>query len=98
MSESVKFTEEEVKSIKEVRETYFAIQNTIGQLGVSRIRLDQESEALNNAEDNLKNTYVENQQKEKSIIDEITKKYGDGQFNLETESFIPNKTDKTDKK
>ena len=94
MAEEVKFTEEEVKSIKEVRETYFAIQNTIGQLGVSRIRLDQESEALNNAEDNLKNTYVENQQKEKSIIDEITKKYGDGQFNLETESFIPNKTDK----
>jgi hypothetical protein len=98
MSESVKFTEEEVKSIKEVRETYFAIQNTIGQLGVSRIRLNQESEALDNAEDNLKSTYIENQQKEKSIIDEISKKYGDGQFNLETESFIPSKKDENSDK
>ena len=93
MAEEVKFTEEEVKTIKEVRETYFAIQNTYGQLGVSRIRLDQESEALDNAEENLKSTYVENQQKEKNIIDEITKKYGQGSLNPETGVFTPNKSE-----
>jgi len=90
MPEEVKFTEEEVKSIKDIRETYFAIKNTFGQLGVSRLRVEQDMEAIDTAEDNLKKTYRETQDKERNLVDEITKKYGDGQFNLETGTFIPN--------
>ena len=93
MSEEVKFTEEEINSIKEIRETYFAIKNTFGQLGVSRLRLEQDIESLEQAEENLRKSYSENQQKEKDVVDGITKKYGNGQFNLETGTFTPNPTE-----
>ena len=93
MSEEVKFTEEEISSIKEIRVTYFAIKNTFGQLGVSRLRIEQDMEAVDTAEDNLKKTYRETQEKEKDLVDGITKKYGNGQFNLETGTFTPNPTE-----
>ena len=92
MSEEVKFTEEEISSIKEIRETYFAIKNTFGQLGVSRLRVEQDMEAIDKATDNLKKTYTETQEKERNIVDNITKKYGDGQFDLETGTFTPKST------
>ena len=89
MAEETKFSKEEIDSVKEIRETYFAIKNTFGQLGVSKLRLEQDFEAIDKAEDNLKKTYKETQEKEKNLVDSITKKYGEGQFNLETGTFIP---------
>ena len=98
MSEETKFTEEEIKSIKEIRETYFAIKNTFGQLGVSRLRIEQDFDSLKAAEENLKKTYTETQDKERDLVDGITKKYGDGQFNLETGTFTPTpKAENTEK-
>mgnify|MGYP003112796659 CR=1 FL=1 len=89
MAEETKFSKEEIDSVKEIRETYFAIKNTFGQLGVSKLRLEQDFEAIDKAEDNLKKTYKETQEKEKNLVDSITKKYGEGQFNLETGTFTP---------
>ena len=37
----VKFTEEEMSQLTELQQTYAAVQNTLGQLSVSRIRLSQ---------------------------------------------------------
>ena len=91
MSE-VKFTEEEMKSLNEVRETYIGIQTTFGQISVNKIRVEQDMMKLDEAETSLRNKYVENRETEKKLVQEITKKYGDGQLNFETGTFTPVET------
>ncbi len=98
MAEEVKFTKEEIDSIQEIQNIYIGIQNAFGRLGVSRIRLDQDSLNLDNAENDLRQKYTENQNKERDFVDDITKKYGDGQLNLDTGTFIPTEKPKEEDK
>jgi len=97
----VKFTEEEMKQINVLQQGYVNLQNALGQLGVNRIRLNQQFDELDTAEENVRVQFSENQTKEKAFVDSINKKYGDGNLNLETGVFTPKSveetTEKTDK-
>ena len=101
MAEDVKFTKEEMTQINELQQTYMNLQNTIGQLGVARIRLDQQYTDLEVSEDNTRTQFAENQTKERNFVDTINKKYGDGNLDLTTGVFTPKPaeetTEKTDK-
>ena len=101
-NKEVKFTEDEMKEISKLQQTYLALQNTLGQVGVARIKLEQQLNDLDSNEDTLKSQFVENQSKEKDFVDQINKKYGDGNLDLSTGVFTPRlveetttKTDKT---
>ena len=85
----VKFTKEEMNQLTELQQTYAAVQNTLGQLSVSRIRLSQEIGSLDEAENKLRNDFVETQQKERDFVQSINKKYGDGNLDLNTGVFTP---------
>ena len=50
MSE-VKFTEEELKQVKEIQDNYFDIQNQFGQVSVAKIRLQRQEEDIIKHED-----------------------------------------------
>ena len=89
MADEVKFTEEEMKQLNELQQTYTAVQNTLGQLSVSKIRLSQELSGLDEAENKLRNDFVETQQKERDFVQSINKKYGDGNLDLATGVFTP---------
>ena len=91
----VKFTEDEMNTIKELQQTYAAVQNTLGQLSVSRIRLSQEIGSLDEAENKLRNDFVETQQKERDFVQDINKKYGDGNLDLNTGVFTPRPAEET---
>ena len=91
MSNPIKFTEDEMKKIKEFQESYVTIQQNLGQISISELRLNQQLKALGESEVELKNKFVEVQQDEKSFIEEITKKYGDGTLDPNSGQFIPNK-------
>ena len=91
----VKFTEEEMSQLTELQQTYAAVQNTLGQLSVSRIRLSQEVNGLDEAENKLRNDFVETQQKERDFVQEINKKYGDGNLDLNTGVFTPKPVEET---
>ena len=91
MTEEIKFTEDEMKKIKEFQESYVTIQQSLGQISISELRLNQQLKALGESEIELKNKFVEVQQDEKSFIEEITKKYGDGTLDPNSGQFIPNK-------
>ena len=97
MVDAVKFTEEEMKKISELQQNYLNLQNTLGQFGVNRIRLEQQMDDLDSAEDNIRNQFTENQTKEREFVDTINKKYGDGNLDLNTGVFIPKSTEKTNK-
>ena len=85
----VKFTEEEMKQINELQQTYVNLQNALGQLSVNRIRLNQQFDDLDTAEDNVRVQFVENQTKERDFVDIINKKYGDGNLDLNSGVFTP---------
>ena len=95
MAEEVKFTEEEMKTISELQQTYAVVQNTLGQLSISRIRLEQDLVNLNEAESKLKGDFATNQTREREFVDVINKKYGDGNLDIATGVFTPRPTEET---
>ena len=91
----VKFTEEEMKQINVLQQGYVNLQNVLGQLSVSRIRLEQQLDDLDTTEDNVRVQFVENQTKERDFVDGINKKYGDGNLDLTTGVFTPKTVEET---
>jgi len=97
----VKFTEDEMKQLNTLQQGYVNIQNALGQFGVSRIRLNQQFDDLDTAEENVRVQFTENQTNEREFVDSINKKYGDGNLDLTTGVFtskpVEETTEKTDK-
>tara|TARA_R100000773_G_C4113526_1_gene52463 strand:- start:69 stop:359 length:291 start_codon:yes stop_codon:yes gene_type:complete len=85
LEEKNKFTEEELKQVKSIQQSYQNIQIQFGLLKMNQIRLDEQEVEL---EDALKNI----QSEEKTFLDGITKKYGEGTLNPETGEFTSNKS------
>ena len=92
-SSEVKFTEEEMNKIKEFQQAYINVQQSLGQLSVNRIRLEQQLNSLDENEDKLTNLFVETQKDEQKFIEEITKKYGDGVLDPTSGIFKSNKVE-----
>tara|TARA_R110002074_G_scaffold348820_1_gene519290 strand:+ start:263 stop:538 length:276 start_codon:yes stop_codon:yes gene_type:complete len=91
MAEETKFTEEELKQVKEIQDSYFDIQNQFGQLSLAKLRLNQQLEVFDTNEDNLNKEFITIQENENTFLAGITKKYGEGSLNPETGVFTSNK-------
>ena len=98
MADEVKFTEDEMKQINTLQQGYVNLQNALGQLSVNRIRLEQQLDDLESAEDNVRGQFTDNQTKEREFVDSINKKYGDGNLDLTSGVFTPKATEETTKK
>ena len=90
MSETIKFTEQELKKVSELQGNYLNLQNSIGQISISRIRLEQQLEEFDKAEESIRKQFVETQNTEREFISTINKKYGDGNLDISTGVFTPN--------
>ncbi len=91
MSEPVKFTEEEMNSVKDIQKQFFDIQRQFGQIAMARLRLQEQLDNLDQSESDLVDQFNKNKEKENKFLDETTKKYGEGSLNPETGEFTPNK-------
>ncbi len=91
MSEPVKFTEEELKSIQDIQKKYFDIQGELGRLSITRIRLSQQLDSLSEREDALNEDFISVQNEEKAFVDSVNKKYGEGVLDPESGTFTPAK-------
>ena len=94
MSEK-KFTEEELKQVNTLQGTYLNLQNALGQISIGRIRVEQQLDDFDKAEDNVRKEFAETQQTEKDFIEKINKKYGDGNLDISTGVFTPKETTAT---
>ena len=88
--ESTKFTDEELKSLQELQNTYASITTQFGQVRVSRINLERQLNALDEAEDNLTTDWETNRQVESDLVKILNEKYGPGSLNPQTGEFTPN--------
>ena len=91
MSEPIKFTNEELEKIKNIQNQYIDVQNAFGQVSLSRLRLQEQIQLLDEKDEENKQKFYDVQKNEKQFLDKITKKYGDGSLNPDTGVFTPNK-------
>ena len=94
---AVKFSEEEMKELDGIQSTYFEVQNKFGAVAVTRLRLEQQLNDMNQYTDELRKNFIDNQEEEKKFLEKIREKYGDGNLDLESGVFIPNKTENNSK-
>ena len=90
MSDDKKFTEEELKSLRDLQDSYTQKQAELGQVSVQRILLNQQLDDLNKRESDLQAKYVEIQQQEQDLVKKLNEKYGPGQLDPESGVFTPN--------
>ena len=94
MSE-VKFTEEEMKQVSDIRQKYVQVQSAFGQIHINKVKLNQQMDDLDKAENDVRDEFLTTQKSERDIVEGINKKYGDGNLDVNTGVFTPKKTEET---
>ena len=89
MAEEIKFTEDELKSLQDLQETYGKVQQDFGALKVRRLVLEQQLEELDNADEAVHKAYTDNQETERNLVKELNEKYGPGSLDPQTGVFTP---------
>jgi len=90
MADDIKFTEDEMKSLRDLQDSYTQKQAELGQVSVQRILLNQQIDDLDKRESDLQTKYVEIQQQEQDLVKKLNEKYGPGQLDPESGVFTPN--------
>lgn len=88
-NKETKFSEEELKSLQDLQNSYQQKQLQFGQLRVQRLLLQQQIDGLDNAETQLEAEYGEIQQTERNLVKSLNEKYGPGNLDPATGVFTP---------
>ena len=88
-SNEIKFSEEELKELGELQQSYQEKQTLLGQLAVQKILIDQQLEAIDNRQAELEGEYADVQQTERDLVQKLNEKYGPGQLDPQTGVFTP---------
>lgn len=93
MSETVKFTQEELNSIEAVQQKYNNIGVRLVQLRLATKQSNDYLQALKEEETKIDNEIVENNTIEKELATKLNEKYGVGALDMTTGEFTTeNKT------
>ena len=88
-SDEIKFSEEELKELGELRTSYQEKQAQLGQIAVQKILLGQQVEAIDNRQVELEGEYEAVQQSERDLVQKLNEKYGPGQLDPQSGVFTP---------
>ena len=88
-SKEIKFTQQEIDSLMNLKQSYTNIELSLGKLEVARMQTEQRLENIENDKLRLENSYVEAQANEAQIVGELTEKYGVGNLDITTGKFTP---------
>jgi len=88
-SDEIKFSEEELKELGELQQSYQEKQAQLGQIAVQKILLNQQVEAIENRQVELEGEYEEVQQTERDLVQKLNEKYGPGQLDPQSGVFTP---------
>ena len=89
MADEIKFTDEELKSLQDLSQSYQNIQASFGQMKVQKILNQQQADALEEAEEKMDADYKDIQDKERELVQQLNEKYGPGQLDPQTGVFTP---------
>ena len=86
MAKEIKFTEEEVGKINQLRQDVSNVFTQLGQLAIEKNRRIQEVEKVENE---LIEKHGNLQNQEKELFESLNEKYGDGNYDPTTNVFTP---------
>ena len=85
MAEGIKFSDDELKQITEIRTNYAEITNRFGQIQLTKYNIQKQEEQ---AEIDFESVKV----KEQEVLQGITEKYGPGTLDPNTGVFTPSES------
>ena len=91
MSETQKFTKEEIDQIQSLRETNAQKINEFGQIELELLLARQRYDAVTEAKTKLIEEYKNLQDEEQNFVQELNKKYGAGTVDIANGEFTPAK-------
>ena len=91
MSETTKFTPEEIKQIQDLRQANADKISEFGSIELDILLTNQRVDFLKDAKEKAIQGYKDLQQQEKELVENLNKKYGTGTIDLQTGEFIPSK-------
>ena len=90
-SKEIKFTQEELDSLQGLSQGYDNIRNSMGNLEISRIQLEQRLDNLSEEKLRLETEYSNLVSTEQTLVGELNEKYGPGNLDPTTGVFTPTK-------
>ena len=87
--QETKFSEEELKSLQDLQNSYQGKQLQFGQLRVQRLLVQQHLDAIDETEAKLEVEYSEVQETERKLVASLNEKYGPGNLDPATGVFTP---------
>lgn len=90
MSETKKFSLEELDQLSNLRKAYEAKILEFGQLELEVMLTEQHVEDLKTAKTQLQQSYRDLQEQERKLLETLNAKYGSGTVDVATGEFIPN--------
>ena len=92
-SNEIKFSEDELKSLQDLQNSYQQKQLQFGQLKVQKILVQQQVDGLETSESQLEVEYGEVQETERKLVEDLNTKYGPGSLDPTTGVFTPTPVD-----
>ena len=90
MSETTKFSQEELQQLSDLRKQYEAKILEFGQLELEVMLTEQHVEDLKKAKVQLQQSYRDLQEQERKLLETLNMKYGSGTVDVATGEFTPN--------
>lgn len=90
MPTEIKFTQEELDQIKQLRDNTNRIIYQFGEIDLELHLMQERTEELQKLRISLQSEYQNQSNTERTLVDELNKKYGAGQVDIESGIFIPN--------
>ena len=89
MSETKKFTDEELKEVQVLRDRMSKLVANFGELKLEQILHEQKAKKLELLETQFNKEYSDIQTKELELVKKFNKKYGRGTLDLDSGTFSP---------
>ena len=88
-NKTTKFSEEELKALKELQTNYLSLQNKFGQIHMAKLNLQKQFDDLNKLHEANEQDFLKLQESETKLIESLTEKYGKGTLNPSSGEFTP---------
>ena len=87
MTTPTKLSDQELKQIQDLRTKYATLTAQLGQLKVEQIIINDQVHRLSELEEKFTKEYLNIQIEEEQFAESITKKYGEGEIDVESGLF-----------
>tara|TARA_R100001015_G_C4606788_1_gene161859 strand:+ start:1003 stop:1293 length:291 start_codon:yes stop_codon:yes gene_type:complete len=87
----IKFTQEELTSLENLKQGYDSIEKALGSLEISRMQTEQTLEKIVNEKVRVETNYDELKKSEAQLLSTLNEKYGRGNLDPTTGVFTPAK-------